>query len=205
VCACACARCGVRAWQNRRSGGGLAVSHSAASGQLFAHRPSAYRYTQPTDQTDAQVGAISSTTSTYILYHISYTVESLCLDGCPQTYFFYSPTVTPKFFLLADGWAQINCLINARSCTATSTWSPLCTFTCVICVHWVGWQAIHLTRHAPMRTQNRQVADLGRTHTKSRAEHAGVCAVARGIHRNFRSAIWSRNEGARSAGKDRRL
>ncbi len=43
-----------------------------------------------------------------------------------------------------------------------------------------------------MHTQNRQVADLGRTHTKSRAEHAGVCAVARGIHRNFQSVIRER-------------
>ncbi len=132
------------------------------------------------------------------------TVESLCLDGCPQTYLFYSPTVT-NFFLYWPTVGRRFCLINARSCTTISTWSPLCAFTCVICVHWVGWQPIHSTRHAPMRTQNRQVADLGRTHTKSRAEHAGVCDVARGIHRNFRSAIWSRNEGARSAGVDRRL
>jgi hypothetical protein len=55
-----------------------------------------------------------------------------------------------------------------------------------------------------MRTQKRQVAVLGRAHTKSRAEHTGVCAVARGIHRSFRSVIQLRTEGARSAGVDRR-
>jgi hypothetical protein len=74
----------------------------------------------------------------------------------------------------------------------------------VICVHWVGWQPILLTCHAPMRTQKRQVAVLGRAHTKPRAKHIGVCAVARGIHRSFRSAIRLRTEGARSAGVDRR-
>ncbi len=41
------------------------------------------------------------------------TVESLCLDGCPQTYFIYSPTVTKIFYLLADGTAQI--LFNQRT------------------------------------------------------------------------------------------
>jgi hypothetical protein len=57
--------------------------------------------------------------------------------------------------------------------------------------------------HAPMRTQMRQVAVLGRAHTKSRAEHTGVCAVARVIHCSFRSAIRLRTDGARSAGVDR--
>ncbi len=95
------------------------------------------------------------------------TVESLCLDGCPQTYLFNSPTVAQKLFLFPDGWAQF-CLINARSCKTISTRYPLCTFTCVVCVHWVGWQPIHSTCHAPMRTQNRQVAVPGRAHTKSR-------------------------------------
>ncbi len=34
----------------------------------------------------------------YTCIHVyMYTVESLCLDGCPQTYFFYSPTVV--FFI----------------------------------------------------------------------------------------------------------
>jgi hypothetical protein len=46
-----------------------------------------------------------------------------------------------------------------------------------------------------MRTQKRHVAVLGRAHTKSRAEHTGVCAVARGIHRSFRIAIRLRTEG----------
>jgi hypothetical protein len=55
-------------------------------------------------------------------------------------------------------------------------------------------------RHSRMRPQKRQVAVLGRVHTKPRAEHIGVCAVARGIHRSFRSAIRLGTEGARSAG-----
>jgi hypothetical protein len=55
-----------------------------------------------------------------------------------------------------------------------------------------------------MRPKQRQVAVLGRGHTKSRADHTGVCAVARGIHRSFRSAIRLRAEGARSAEVDRR-
>jgi hypothetical protein len=40
-------------------------------------------------------------------------------------------------------------------------------------------------RHSRMRPQKRQVAVLGRAHTKSSAEHIGVCAIARGIHRSF--------------------
>jgi hypothetical protein len=35
-------------------------------------------------------------------------------------------------------------------------------------------------RHSRMRPQKRQVAVLSRAQTKSRAEHIGVCAVARG-------------------------
>jgi hypothetical protein len=68
----------------------------------------------------------------------------------------------------------------------------------------IGWVATAAAdmRHSRMRTQMRQVAVLGRAHTKSRAEHIGVCAVARGIHRSFRSAIRLRTEGARSAGVD---
>jgi hypothetical protein len=59
-------------------------------------------------------------------------------------------------------------------------------------------------RHSRMRPQKRQVAVLGRAHTKSRAEHIGVCAVARGIHRSFRSAIRLREERASFAGVDTR-
>jgi hypothetical protein len=56
----------------------------------------------------------------YIIYYTSFmqdsyqgffcildTVESLCLDGCPQTYFFNSPTVAKILFSFPDGWAQI--------------------------------------------------------------------------------------------------
>jgi hypothetical protein len=59
-------------------------------------------------------------------------------------------------------------------------------------------------RHSRMHPQKHQVAVLGRAHIKSRAEHIGVCAVARGIHRSFQSAIPLRTEGARSAGVDTR-
>jgi hypothetical protein len=118
------------------------------------------------------------------------TVESLCLDGCPQTFFFFnSSTVTFFFLFYSPTVGRGFCLIKVRSCKTLSARTPLCTVPCVICVHWVGWQPLHLTCHAPMRTQKQQVAVLGHAHTKSRAEHTGVCAVARGIHSSFRSAI----------------
>jgi hypothetical protein len=59
-------------------------------------------------------------------------------------------------------------------------------------------------RHSRMRPQKRQVTVLGSADTKLCAEHIGVCAVARGIHRSFRGAIRLRTEGARSAGVDTR-
>ncbi len=130
-------------------------------------------------------------------------METLCLDGCPSTYFFI-PRRWPTIDFYWPTAGTILCLIKARSCKTSSARPPFCTFHCVICVHWVGWQPLHLTCHAPMRTQKRQVAVLGRVHTKSRAKHTSVCAVARGIHRSFRSAIRVRTEGARSAGVNRR-
>jgi hypothetical protein len=84
-----------------------------------------------------------------------------------------------------------------------------CTVPCVL----GGWQQQQPTTatldmplpcalKSRMRPTKRQVAVLGRAQTISRAEHTGMCAVARGIHRSFRSAIRLRTEGARSAGVD---
>jgi hypothetical protein len=110
---------------------------------------------------------------------------------CCQNRFYIGPRLGPDLNLSAHG--PVN---NKRTVPS-----------------WVGWQPdlfrtlgglATLTCHAPMCPQKRQVAVLGRALTKSRAEHIGVCAVARGIHRSFWSAIRLRTEEGRSARMDTR-
>ncbi len=82
---------------------------------------------------------------------------------------------------------------------------PQCTapaVPCDICTHRVGGNSS--SQHAP-QPHAPSKASSGRPRPRARQiEHIGVCAVARGIHRSFRSAIRLRTEGARSAGVDTR-
>ncbi len=65
-----------------------------------------------------------------LMAHFTSTVNLVCLDGCPSTYFFYSPTVAKKFVLFPDDWAKI--LFNQSTVmlkpkrTAPSLHIPLC-------------------------------------------------------------------------------
>jgi hypothetical protein len=122
-------------------------------------------------------------------------------------YYLYSPTVAKPYFLLPDGRAKIVLnqstvllIISTRSpLNARSLQSPVAFAR----IRWVETAAANML-HSRMRPQKRQVAVLCRAQTKSRAEHIGVCAVASGIHRSFRSAIRLRTEGAWSAGVNTR-
>jgi hypothetical protein len=81
-------------------------------------------------------------------YNIPYgTVKCVCLDGCPSTFFIYSPTVVILFLI-------------PRRLGQDSVWLAL---------GGLATAAANIDSHAPMRPQMRTVAVLGRAHTKFRA------------------------------------
>jgi hypothetical protein len=53
------------------------------------------------------------------------TVNLLSLDGCPSTYFFYSPTVPTTFVVFPDGWGKILPSQNTRALSKHGPCSPL--------------------------------------------------------------------------------